>query len=131
MLQLNFTMTLIWIGLGGALGSVLRYVLGGTVQKFSAKGFPIGTLAVNVIGCLIIGILMQKLLNDQAHPAARAFLVVGFCGGFTTFSTFSAETVGLMLGGEMGRATIYVLLSVLLCLSATWGGMNAARAFAR
>lgn len=124
-------MTLAWIALGGAIGSVLRYVLGGAVQRFSARGFPIGTLAVNVIGCLIIGMLMQRLLNDQPHPVARAFLVVGFCGGFTTFSTFSSETIGLMLGGEMGRATIYVLLSVALCLGATWGGMNAARAFAR
>lgn len=124
-------MTLAWIALGGALGSVLRYVLGGAVQRFSAKGFPIGTMAVNVIGCLIIGILLQKFLNDQTHPATRAFLIVGFCGGFTTFSTFSAETIGLMLGGEMGRATIYVLLSVILCLTATWGGMNAARVFLR
>ena len=124
-------MTLIWIALGGAIGSVLRYTLGGAVQRFSSKGFPVGTLAVNVIGCLLIGILMQKLLHQQTHPAARAFLIVGFCGGFTTFSTFSAETIGLMLGGEMGRATIYVVLSVLLCLLATWGGMNVARAFVR
>ena len=124
-------MTLIWIGLGGALGSVLRYTLGGAVQRFSARGFPVGTLAVNVIGCVIIGLVMQRLLNQQTHPAARAFLIVGFCGGFTTFSTFSAETVGLMLGGEMGRATIYVVLSVLLCLAATWGGMNVAKAFVR
>jgi CrcB protein len=124
-------MTLIWIALGGAIGSVLRYTLGGAVQRFSAKGFPIGTLSVNVIGCLIIGILMQRLMNDQTHPAARAFLIVGFCGGFTTFSTFSSETVGLMLGGEMGRATIYVLLSVALCLAATWGGMTMAKGFVR
>ncbi|MBA3656399.1 MAG: fluoride efflux transporter CrcB [Gemmatimonadaceae bacterium] len=124
-------MTLLWIALGGALGSVLRYALGGAVQRFSARGFPVGTLAVNVIGCLIVGILIHKLTNDQAHPAARAFMVVGFCGGFTTFSTFSAETIGLMLGGEMGRATIYVLLSVGLCLAATWVGMNAGRTFLR
>lgn len=124
-------MTLAWIALGGALGSVLRYLLGGTVQKFSANGFPIGTMAVNVIGCLIVGVLIQKMLGSQAHPAARAFLVVGFCGGFTTFSTFSSETVGLMLGGEIGRATIYVVLSVTLCLLATWAGMSAARVLLR
>lgn len=124
-------MTLIWIALGGAVGSVLRYTLGGAVQRFSARGFPVGTLAVNVIGCLIIGILLQRLLNNQAHPVARAFLIVGFCGGFTTFSAFSSETIGLLLGGEIGRATIYVSLSVLLCLAATWGGMNVAKAFVR
>jgi fluoride exporter len=124
-------MTLIWIALGGAIGSALRYTVGGTVQRFSARGFPVGTLAVNVIGCLLIGILMHKFLNEQTHPAARAFLIVGFCGGFTTFSTFSSETIGLMIGGEMGRATIYVVLSMVLCLLATWGGMNVARAFVR
>ncbi|MBA2687879.1 MAG: fluoride efflux transporter CrcB [Gemmatimonadaceae bacterium] len=124
-------MTILWIALGGALGSVLRYGIGDAVQKFSAKGFPVGTMAVNVVGCLIVGILLQRLLNTQAHPAARAFMVVGFCGGFTTFSTFSAETVSLMLGGEMGRATIYVVLSVTLCLLATWAGMNAARVLIR
>ncbi len=79
---LNFaTMTILWIALGGALGSVLRYAIGGAVQKFSARGFPVGTMAVNVIGCLIVGILLQRLLNTQAHPAARAFMVVGFCAG--------------------------------------------------
>lgn len=124
-------MTLFWIALGGAFGSVLRYTLGGAVQRFSARGFPIGTMTVNILGCLIIGILMQRLLNTQTHPAARAFLVVGFCGGFTTFSTFSSETLGLMLGGQIGRATIYVLLSVSLCLLATWSGMTVARAFMR
>lgn len=124
-------MTLVWIALGGAIGSVLRYTLGGAVQRYSARGFPIGTLAVNVLGCLLIGILMQKFMHEQTHAATRALLIVGFCGGFTTFSTFSSETIGLMLGGEMGRATIYVLLSVVLCLSATWGGMTLTRAFVR
>lgn len=124
-------MILIWIAIGGALGSVLRYMLGGALQQFSAKGFPIGTLSVNVLGCLVIGILMQKFLGVQAHPVAKAFLIVGFCGGFTTFSAFSAETIGLMLGGEMGRATIYVVLSVVLCLLATWAGMIMARSFVR
>jgi CrcB protein len=124
-------MTLLWIALGGALGSVLRYTLGGVVQRFSARGFPVGTLAVNVLGCLIIGILLQRFMHEQTHPVARAFLIVGFCGGFTTFSTFSSETIGLLLGGEMGRATIYVLLSVSLCLAATWAGMTMAKGLVR
>ncbi len=124
-------MTLLWIALGGALGSVMRYLAGGAVQRFSTRGFPVGTMAVNVIGCLLVGILMQRFLNTQAHPEARSFLIVGFCGGFTTFSTFSSETIGLMLGGEMERATIYVVLTVTLCLLATWAGMNAARVLVR
>lgn len=124
-------MTLAWIALGGAAGSVLRYILGGAVQRFSARGFPVGTLVVNVLGCILIGVLLQRFINEQTHPAARALLIVGFCGGFTTFSTFSAETIAIMLGGDVGRATIYVLLSVALCLLATWGGMTMARAFIR
>jgi CrcB protein len=63
----------------------------------------------------------------QLSPELRAFLIVGFCGGFTTFSTFSAETVGLIEGGEYGRATGYVVLSVFLCLAATFVGMTAVR----
>jgi CrcB protein len=70
-------------------------------------------------------------MHEQTHPVARAFLIVGFCGGFTTFSTFSSETIGLMLGGEMERATIYVLLSVSLCLAATWAGMTMAKGLVR
>src|SRR5436309_9904313 len=115
------------IALGGATGSVLRYLIGGAVQRTSAGGFPIGTIFVNVSGCFVIGILLRQFLNMQLSPELRAFLIVGFCGGFTTFSTFSAETLGLIEGGEYGRAMSYVVLSVVLCLSATFMGMAAMR----
>jgi CrcB protein len=69
-------------------------------------------------------------MNMQLSPELRALLIVGFCGGFTTFSTFSAETLGLIEGGEYGRATSYVILSVVLCLSATFMGMTAMRLMA-
>jgi CrcB protein len=115
------------IALGGAAGSLLRYLIGGAVQRMSASGFPIGTMFVNVSGCFLIGILMRQFLNMQLSPELRALLIVGFCGGFTTFSTFSAETVGLIEGGEYGRAAGYVILSVTLCLIATFAGMAAMR----
>src|SRR5256714_6694047 len=115
------------IALGGAIGSLLRYVLGRVVQGMSTSGFPIGTLFVNVSGCFIIGVLVRQFMNVQLTPESRALLIVGFCGGFTTFSTFSAETIGLIEGGEYARATTYVALSVGLCLLATLTGMTAMR----
>jgi CrcB protein len=115
------------IALGGAVGSLSRYVVGRAVQTLSASGFPIGTLVVNVSGCFLIGVLVRQFLNMQLSPELRALLIVGFCGGFTTFSTFSAETVGLIEGGEYARATAYVLLSVSLCLVATLAGMTTMR----
>src|ERR1700755_933279 len=115
------------IALGGAAGSLLRYSLGGAVQRLSASGFPIGTLFVNISGCFIIGVLVRQFMNIQLSPELRALLIVGFCGGFTTFSTFSAETLGLIEGGEYARATSYVILSLGLCLLATVAGMTAMR----
>jgi CrcB protein len=118
------------IALGGAAGSLLRYLIGGAVQRMSAGGFPVGTMFVNVSGCFLIGILVRQFLNMQVSPELRALLIVGFCGGFTTFSTFSADTLGLIEGGEYGRATGYVILSVALCLAATLAGMTAMRLLA-
>lgn len=115
------------IALGGAVGSLLRYLVGQAVQRTSATGFPIGTMFVNVSGCFLIGILVRQFMNMQLTPELRALLIVGFCGGFTTFSTFSAETIGLIEGGEYGRASVYVILSVGLCLLATVAGMTAMR----
>src|SRR5256885_13456716 len=115
------------IALGGAGGSLLRYVLGRTVQGMSASGFPIGTMFVNVSGCFIIGVLVRQFMNVQLSPELRALLIGGLCGGFTTFSTFSVETLGLIEGGEHARATGYVILSVSLCLTATLAGENALR----
>ena len=116
-------MILFLIALGGAAGSVLRYLLGGRVQHFAPHGFPVGTFAVNVLGCLFIGVLARVFLNMQTAGQWRALLMVGFCGGFTTFSTFSIETVGLIEGGEYTRALTYIAGSVLLCIMATFVGL--------
>lgn len=121
-------MTLILIAIGGAAGSVLRYLIGGAVQHLSPRGFPIGTLSVNILGCLLIGILARLFLNVQTAVSMRALLIVGFCGGFTTFSAFSHETTGLIEGGEYARAAAYVFLSMALCIGATFAGMGAVRA---
>jgi fluoride exporter len=121
---------LFWIALGGAAGSVLRYLAGGTVQRMGGVGFPVGTLVVNVTGCLLIGALSQHFMNTQAHPYMRAALITGFCGGYTTFSAFSLETVGLIEGGAYGKAAAYIVLSLALSILATFAGMAAVRATA-
>ena len=123
-------MILFLIALGGAVGSVLRYLIGGAVQRSSASGYPVGTMFVNVAGCFLIGVFVRYLLNMQTSAELRALLVVGFCGGFTTFSTFSFETVGLIEGGEYTRAATYIVGSVILCLMATFAGMAAVSAIA-
>lgn len=118
---------LFWIALGGAIGSVSRYVLGGAVQKLAGAPFPVGTLLVNVSGCFLIGVLAQHYMNIQAHPNMRAALITGFCGGYTTFSAFSLEAIGLFDGGEYGKAAAYIVLSVMASLVATFAGMAAVR----
>ena len=113
------------IALGGAVGSVSRYLLGGVIQRAAGLAFPIGTLAINVTGSFIAGFLLRYFMNVQTHPTLRAALIVGFCGGFTTFSAFTTETLGLFEGGEYARAALYVAASVALSLMAVFAGFAA------
>ena len=119
---------LIWIAIGGAAGSVSRYLLGGIVQRASAAAFPVGTLVVNVIGCFLIGVLVQHYMHMQTSPIMRAALITGFCGGLTTFSAFGIETVGLIEGGAYEKAAAYIVMSMSLSILATFGGMAASKA---
>ena len=98
--------TTLAIALGGAVGTVARYGLGTVIQRASAT-FPISTLAINVSGSFLLGFLMRYLLSTAASPDLRAALTIGFCGGYTTFSTFSYETARLIEGGSWGRAGSY------------------------
>ncbi|QKT02354.1 fluoride efflux transporter CrcB [Ectothiorhodospiraceae bacterium 2226] len=121
-------MTLVAIALGGALGSVLRYGLALQVHQWLGRGFPYGTLAVNVSGCLAIGLLYVLLTERYAvAPEWRAALLIGVLGGFTTFSTFSLETLALVDGREYGKALANIMLSLVLCLLATWLGLALGR----
>lgn len=121
-------MTILLIALGGAIGSVSRYTLGIAVQRISHAAFPVGTLTVNVVGCVLVGIVAKAFMHSQTHPDLRAMLIVGFCGGFTTFSAFSLEVVGLAQGGEWLRALAYVGASTGLCLAGTAAGFALMRA---
>lgn len=120
---------LVAIGLGGAAGSLLRYGLSTWVHGWAGRGFPYGTLAVNVLGCLAMGVLFVVLTERLAESAVlRAGLLVGLFGGFTTFSSFSIETFHLMDDGAYAKALANALANVVLCVGATWLGVVLARA---
>lgn len=123
-------MKLVWIGIGGFAGAVLRYLAAGWVQRASGSvSFPYGTLAVNVIGCLLIGGLSYLAdARGLLQAEVRMFLFVGVLGGFTTFSTFGYETMNLLRDGEMFVALMNVFANVVLCLLAVWAGRATALA---
>jgi CrcB protein len=120
---------MIWlVALGGALGSVSRFLLGPAIQRALNATFPVGTLLINVLGSLILGFLLGLAAEGvDVSPETRAFVAVGFCGGFTTFSTFSYEAIRLLEDGEGSRAALYILASVVLSLAAAFVGLAAAR----
>jgi fluoride exporter len=120
---------MVWyIAFGSALGGVSRYLFGGALQRLAGGTFPIGTLVVNVTGSFLLGAILRYAVDTPAlSPEWRAALTVGFCGGYTTFSTFSYETVALLEDGEWTRASVYLALSVLLSITATFLGIVAAR----
>jgi CrcB protein len=120
---------MIWyVAVGGAVGSVARFLLGSFVQARAGAAFPVGTLVVNVTGSLLLGVLLRyALATDAVSAEVRVMLTVGFCGGYTTFSTFSYETVALIEDGHYERAVLYVALSVLASLIGTFAGLAGAR----
>ncbi len=122
---MNTLASLVWIGLGGAVGSVARALVGLAI----ASRFPVATLLVNVAGSMLIGWLMVRFGSAEPAVSARLLnlLAVGFCGGFTTFSTFSWQTLDQMLKGQWGAAAANVFLSVTLCLIAVWLGFRLGR----
>ncbi len=120
--------TIIAIALFGALGCLARYLLSGWVYALAGRGFPYGTLAVNVVGAFLIGLIMEFGLRTTLIPQElRVGLTIGFLGGLTTFSTFSYETFRLLEDGEFFTAAVNVLASVLICLACTWLGIMTAR----
>ena len=113
---------------GGAAGSLARYVIGAAVQSRAGSGFPVGTLVVNITGSLLLGFLMRLMLDSTvASPTVRLMLTTGFCGGYTTFSTFTYETARLIEDGEFERAGLYITLSLALSIAAMFVGLWAAR----
>lgn len=120
-------MHLLAVAAGGAIGAVSRYALTAWVDGIAGKSLPWGTLAVNVLGSFLIGVLLVVFASRTDSELARQLLITGFLGSLTTFSTFSMQTVSLLQQGALSRALINVLLSVALCITATWLGILAAR----
>jgi len=113
------------VAAGGAAGAVARYLVMSSVGHWLGHGFPWGTIAVNIIGSLVLGALIEVMaLVWSPTEAMRAFLVVGVLGAFTTFSAFSMDTVYLFERGEIISAAFYVAASVFICVLALWGGMT-------
>jgi fluoride exporter len=115
-----------WVAIGGALGTTARYWLSGVVARSVGETFPWGTLVINVTGSFIIGFFGALTGPDGrvfVGSTARQFVMVGMCGGYTTFSSFSLQTLNLMNDGEWLQAGANVGLSVLLCMIAVWAGV--------
>jgi CrcB protein len=118
------------VAVGGAFGSVTRFWLTGVMAALTGPRFPWGTLLINILGSFIIGLVAGLTLTPERlgwHPSIRILLMTGFCGGFTTFSAFSLQTLELIQTGEMAMALGYMMGSVALCLAFTWGGWLLAR----
>jgi CrcB protein len=117
--------TWFWVALGGALGSMARFWLAAAVASLTGPQFPWGTLLINVLGSFVIG-LFGTLTGSRGAvsvpPDIRIFVMVGICGGFTTFSSFSLQTLELLQSGELLWAAAYILGSVVLCLLGVWIG---------
>ena len=109
---------------GGGAGSIVRFLLGRWVNAWHNHHFPFGTLAVNVVACLVLGFVVGIADHRQLiSPSARLFWTVGFCGGFSTFSTFSAETLTLIQSGFHFSTFVYIVSSLVLCLAGTFAGI--------
>jgi CrcB protein len=119
---------LIFIALGGAGGALARHWMSTLVHNSVNSHFPWGTLAVNLLGSFLIGLMYVVIVErGLIHPDWRSVTIVGFLGAFTTFSTFSLETIALMENGQPAAALGYVLLSVLICIVAVWLAMSLVR----
>ncbi|MDA1188307.1 MAG: fluoride efflux transporter CrcB [Chloroflexi bacterium] len=122
--------TILLVGAGGAAGAIARYLLSDWVQTLTARtGFPYGTLAVNVLGCLVIGIVTGIVQTRDLIPMeVRTFLTIGLLGGFTTFSAFGNETFAFVRNGQIGSAAGYIALQVVVGVLAVWLGYTAVQA---
>lgn len=115
---------LLLVGIGGATGSILRYLSSVVTAKYFTHAFPLATFAVNIIGCLLIGLLIGNMEHRQlANPELRLLLITGFCGGYTTFSAFASENLTLLQAGNYITGFAYIAASVLVGLLAVWFGL--------
>jgi len=124
-------MSYLWVMVGSALGGLLRFIIGKlAIPLDTSIGFPIGTVFINVIGSFVIGYFGTLTLHNGRYPVSenmRIFVMIGLCGGFTTFSSFSLQTFDLARSGAWGRALANIVLSVVLCVAAVAAGHHLAQ----
>lgn len=119
---------LLLVGLGGGIGSVFRYLTSVVVNRHFQTIFPWATLIANVLGCLIIGLLLGFIERHQlTNPGLKYFFITGFCGGYTTFSSFASENMSLFQSQNTGIAFLYIAASILTGLFAVWLGLTIAK----
>ncbi len=119
---------LLLIFIGGGLGSLTRFLLSKFIQENIDKSFPFGTLGVNVLASIVLGIFVGMVdIKSLTNPNYKALIAIGFCGGFSTFSTFSNDTLQLIQNNRMLEALMNILLNVTLCILATFGGITLAK----
>lgn len=117
-----------YVAIGSGVGGVARLLLGTFIQQKTGTSFPLGTLVINITGSFLLGLLIRYALGaPNVTPEIRALLTTGFCGGYTTFSTYSFETATLIEDGRYQRAAVYIVLSVGVALLGTFGGFATAR----
>jgi CrcB protein len=115
-------MRMLYIAVGGCVGTLARYWLAGVVQRFSGGEFPAGILVVNILGSFVLGVIMGLSLERGLSEDMRLALSVGLCGGFTTMSQFSYQTMALLEHGNSSYAVIYIAATFVVCLAAVWLG---------
>ena len=118
--RIDMLRSILLVALGGAVGSVCRYL----VSRMMETSFPWGTFTVNILGSLLIGLLVGLVNKGMVSPEMKLLLITGFCGGFTTFSTFANESFGMMKTGDVLVTALYVGVSVVVGIMAVWLGMN-------
>ncbi len=121
-------MSLMWIALGGGTGSVLRYLLSMQIDEVSTSPLPLGIMSVNIIGSLLMGFFTWLLIHQfEVNAEIRAAVLFGLIGGFTTFSSFSSQSLTYLLGGEYFLMLLNIVLSVVLCIIAAGAGLFIAK----
>ncbi len=120
---------MIFVGIGGFIGAVSRYIAASVISRFTQQGFPWGTVGVNVIGCLLLGMFTGVILDKSFSWPLKEFIIIGLLGGFTTFSTFGLETYHLLKSGHIHSALGYVTLSLITGIVAIGAGIFFSRSF--
>jgi len=118
-------MSLVWVFVGGGLGSLCRYGISRIMVNYNLD-FPLATFIANVVSCIILGYLIGLTLKDGLSENAKLLLMTGFCGGFSTFSTFSVESFQLLQNGNTNTALLYIVVSIVVCVIGIWLGLKLA-----